>query len=87
MRAIALLCLAAVGCAGTSLEQELATASTELAHGTNAMYQMHATLCSGPRLATKECQDAAGYYEFASCQFEKVNHWLGGRDISEACKP
>lgn len=85
-RLVYALILAGSSCAHANPEP--ATLMTQIAHGTNAMYEMHATLCGTPeRLATKECQKAAGYYEVASCAFEKVQSWLGPYEISEACKP
>lgn len=88
MRATLLvMCLAAVGCAGSAAEQ-LGSATTDLALGVNSMFLMHKALCgTEERLATHECQEAASYYEFAACKFETVNAWLGGPAVSQACEP
>jgi hypothetical protein len=89
MKVYALLLCAAVsgGCAG-SMDSKFASMTTQIAHGMNAMYEMHATFCGTPEtLATKPCQKAAGYYEFASCTFERVNESLGGAAVSKACEP
>lgn len=83
----ALMCLALSGC-GASMSERMESAMTDLAHGANAMYAVYEITCGTPALiVSKDCQKAAKYYEFAVCQFERVNHYMGGPQPAKACEP